>query len=57
MRYRVFTINKVTGRQEAVLQKTMTEEAAENICEAWGWSYDDGERSFWIDYEEEGEAA
>jgi hypothetical protein len=57
MRYRIITINKVTGQQEAVLQNAMTEEAAENFCEGWGWIYDDGEHSFWMDYEEEGEAA
>ena len=55
MRYRIFTINKVTGQHEAVLGNTMTEEAAENFCEAWGWTYDDGKRSFWLDFEEETE--
>ena len=28
-----------------------SEDKALNFCEAWGWSYDDGHKSYWLDYE------
>lgn len=51
MEYEVIMINKVTGHVQDILQTGITEEAAENICEAWGWNYDDGKRSYWLDYQ------
>lgn len=28
-------------------------EDAEKFCEMWGWSYDDGRCSYWLDVEKE----
>lgn len=28
-----------------------SEDKALNFCESWGWSYDDGQKSYWLDYE------
>lgn len=53
MSYRVFTINKVTAQRVEVISEGLTEEQALKECEEWGWNYDDGHRSYWLDYEEE----
>lgn len=50
--FRVFTTSKVTGQRVEILEDKLTERQAERFCEEWGWNYDDGERSFWLDYEE-----
>lgn len=51
--YKVYTINKITGYREDIIETGLTESEAESYCESWGWNYDDGHRSFWIDYEVE----
>lgn len=39
--------------EEIVLEHGVSEEYAERFCEMWGWSYDDGKYSYWLNYEEE----
>lgn len=51
MRYYVYTYSKATHKTVAVLESGLTREDAESFCEAWGWNYDDGERSYWLDYD------
>ncbi len=43
--------DKKTG-EEKVLDIFKTEAEALKECEEWGGTYDDGERSYWIGYEE-----
>lgn len=52
--FRVFSINKSNRQRVDVIASELTEQEAENFCEAWGWNYsnENGE-SFYIDYEEE----
>ena len=40
------------SRQEVVILSDATEEEALRECEQWGWSYDDGEKSYWIEVRE-----
>lgn len=51
--YRVYTSSKTTGMRVEVLCEGLTESEAQAYVESWGWSYDDGHRSFWMDYEVE----
>ena len=44
---KVILINKVT-KEETVLIDDITEQEAESFCEAWGWNYDDGYKSYWL---------
>ena len=50
---KVVIINKITREVEGVYADRLTPEKAEDICAMWGWNYDDGHRSFWLDTEEE----
>lgn len=38
--------------QEKVLQTVSSAAKAEEFCEVWGWSYDDGRDTYWLSYEE-----
>jgi hypothetical protein len=49
--FNVIAINKRT-REEHVEEVFRTEAEALKMCEAWGWSYDDGTTSYWLEYEE-----
>ena len=49
--YRIISINKST-REEKTLDIVETECKAERFCELWGWTYDDGACSYWLEYEE-----
>lgn len=53
-KYKVILINKVT-REKLIYCTCYTEREAEKCCEEWGWSYDDGHHSYWMDIEEEEE--
>lgn len=35
-----------------ILDRVSTEQQAIKFCEQWGWSYDDGQQSYWLDYKE-----
>ena len=48
--YRVIGISKAT-REEKIIKDNITKEEAEKFCELWGWSYDDGEHSYYLGYE------
>lgn len=37
---------------EIILSTCGSEESARRLCEMWGWNYDDGQKSYWMDYEE-----
>lgn len=42
------------GTEESkVIQSFRQRWKAEKMCEEWGWNYDDGQRSYWMSYEEE----
>ena len=49
---KVIIEDKKTGERK-VLSTFKTMEAAEKECEEWGWSYDDGEKSYWMSINEE----
>lgn len=49
--FNVIAINKRT-REEHVKEVFRTEAEALKMCEEWGWSYDDGTTSYWLEYEE-----
>lgn len=51
--YRVYTSSKTTGMRVEVLETGLTESQAQAMVESWGWSYDDGHHSYWMDYEVE----
>lgn len=51
MLYRVIATEKGTEKT-IVLSSGITEEKALKFCESWGWSYDDGYKSYWLGYEE-----
>lgn len=53
-KYKVILINKAT-REESLYCTCNTEAEAEHYCEEWGWSYDDGYHSYWMDILEEEE--
>ena len=48
--YRVIGTSKAT-REEKIIKDNITKEEAEKFCELWGWSYDDGEHSYYLGYE------
>lgn len=48
--YRVIGTSKTT-REEKIIKDNITKEEAEKFCELWGWSYDDGEHSYYLGYE------
>lgn len=48
--YRIIGTSKAT-REEKIIKDNMTKEEAEKFCELWGWSYDDGEHSYYLGYE------
>jgi len=50
-KYRVIATLKGTEK-ETILKDNLTEKQAEKFCDSWGWSYDDGQKSYWLDYEE-----
>lgn len=50
-RYNVIGIGKASGRRILILPD-VTEGQAKKFCEEWGWSYDDGENAYWLDYTE-----
>lgn len=50
-KYRVVATQKGTNNT-IILESGLTEEKAQNFCEMWGWSYDDGKNSYWLGYEE-----
>ena len=45
----VYAINKITGEREKIVYKGKSEDDAERFCEQWGWNYDDGHRSYWLE--------
>ena len=49
--FSVYITDKVTHEQ-SILESNLTEEQAESICEEWGWTYDDGHRSYWMGYDD-----
>lgn len=49
--FNIYAKNKKTGK-EIILATCLNEDKAESYCEAWGWSYDDGENSYWLSYGE-----
>lgn len=49
--FNIYIIEKST-KKRSVLDTVDTERKAERFCEMWGWSYDDGEKSYWLEYEE-----
>lgn len=49
--YKIIGIRK-TDKAEIIVSTAETERAAERFCEAWGWNYDDGGCSYWLEYEE-----
>ncbi len=49
--YNVIIRNKRTGKP-AIYGTYATEEQATKECEEWGWSYDDGKESYFMEYEE-----
>ena len=51
MRYKIIATRKANKKEKLVLATNVTEKVAENFCESWGWSYDDGKKSYWLDYE------
>ena len=51
-KYKVLVTPKGTDKTQ-VYENNLTEEQAQKICEAWGWSYDDGKISYWMRYEEQ----
>ncbi len=51
MTYYVYAYNKLTYKTEEILATGLTEEEAEELCESWGWNYDDGEHSYWLSYD------
>lgn len=46
----IIITDKQTG-QEKTLETVPTQEQAENFCECWGWSYDDGRKTYYLGYE------
>lgn len=52
MLYRVIATEKGT-ENKIILSSEITEEKALQFCESWGWSYDDGYKSYWLGYDEE----
>lgn len=51
MAVNIIAIRKRDG-QEKILQTVSTTAKAESFCEVWGWNYDDGQESYWLEYEE-----
>lgn len=49
-KYNIITIDKAT-KEETVLHANMSEKEAESFCDAWGWVYDDGKKSYWLGLE------
>lgn len=49
--YRVIGIKKTNKAEIKTIVENLSEHQAENFCEAWGWTYDDGQHSYWLDYE------
>lgn len=47
---KVIAIDKQT-HERIVLEDDLTEAQAERFCEMWGWSYDDGKKSYWLEME------
>lgn len=43
----VIGTEKRTGKSY-LLESCMLERDAESFCESWGWSYDDGKKSYWL---------
>lgn len=48
--YRVIGTSKA-AREEKIIKDNITKEEAEKFCDLWGWSYDDGEHSYYLGYE------
>ena len=49
MAVNLYAINKITNQREKLVYKGKNEEDAEIFCEQWGWKYDDGYKSFWLE--------
>lgn len=45
-------ITKKGTKEQSILESNLTEAKAEKMCEEWGWSYDDGEHSYFMGIEE-----
>lgn len=50
----------VYGTRKGMTEKKViccyeTEKQAEEMCEQWGWTYDDGKHSYWMTYEQSDE--
>jgi len=45
--YRVVATEKGTENIITLLSN-VTEEKALQFCESWSWSYDDGQKSYWL---------
>jgi hypothetical protein len=51
MAYNIIATRKTDGK-EKVLQTVSSKDRAESYCECWGWNYDDGQDTYWLDIEE-----
>lgn len=49
-KWNVILTDKKTGT-ETFYGEYKSEREAEEICERWGWNYDDGKKSYWMGYE------
>ena len=45
-------ITRKSNGEKSVLEYAITEAQAEKMCEQWGWTYDDGNHSYYMSYEE-----
>lgn len=49
--FKIIGIRKANKSIIMTIAENLTEQQAESFCEAWGWCYDDGQHSYWLDYE------
>lgn len=51
--FKVYAIDKRTRQRAKLVYDATTKDAAVKFCESWGWNYDDGHKSYWLEYIEE----
>lgn len=50
-KFRVVATRKSNKAESFNILVSITEEQAERYCEQWGWSYTEGEKSYWLSIE------
>lgn len=48
----IVTLTNKATHEESIFATFTDGEKASKMCEEWGWTYDDGKQSYWMNYEE-----